>query len=218
MQKDCFRRAFAPSFVTTLAAAMLAACSGAKDNPYLNIADPPLTRATLHTVTLITANADLAAVMQGQGYTQLNFSSNYPGAVRVESAIWDVPEEVAAAVVHLAPPGGGGPNQRLLVTAPPADRKPGGPDPEVMQAFFRNVLGTEMPRWPDAALTAGAHIQVWTFRIDDVLATAKRMRAAHIPVTFSPVDLTTAYLGDHRTMAIRAPDDTVIELVQTAAN
>jgi len=214
MQKSCFRRAFAPLLV----AAMLAACSGAKDNPYLNIADAPLTRATLHTVTLVTASADLAATLQGQGYTLLAFPSNYPGALRVESAIWDVPEEVAAAVVHLAPPGGRGPDQRLLVTSPPAERKPREIDTKIMQAFFRNVLGTEMPRWPDAALAAGAHVQVWTFRIDDVVAAAKRMRAAHIPVTFSPVDLTTAYFGDHRVMAIRAPDDTVIELVQTAAN
>ena len=211
-------RAIAPVLAATSAAAMLAACSGSKDNPYLNIADPPLTRATLHTVTLVTSNPALAATLQGQGYTALTFPSNYPGAVRVESALWDVPEEVAAAVVHLAPPGGSGPNQRLLVSAPPAERKPRELDPEVMQAFFRNVLGTEMPRWPDAALTAGAHIQVWTFRVDDVVATAKRMREAHIPVVFSPVGLTTAYLGDHRTMAIRAPDDTVIELVQTAAH
>jgi len=218
MQKSSFRRALAPTLATTTIAAMLAACSGSKNNPYLNIADPPLTRATLHTVTLVTGNPDLAATMQGQGYTALTFPSNYPGAVRVESAIWDVPEEVAAAVVHLAPPGGRGPNQRLLVTSAPAERKARELDPEVMQAFFRNVLGTEMPRSPDAALTAGAHVQVWTFRIDDVVAAARRMREAHIPVVFSPVDLTTAYLGDHRTMAIRAPDDTVIELVQTAAN
>jgi hypothetical protein len=36
-------------------------------------------------------------------------------------------------------------------------------------------------------------------------------------VSFDPVDITTAYLGDHRTMAILAPDGAVIELVQNHA-
>jgi hypothetical protein len=43
------------------------------------------------------------------------------------------------------------------------------------------------------------------------------LRGAGIPVTFEPVAITTSYLGDHRTMAIQAPDNTVIELVQNAA-
>jgi hypothetical protein len=36
-------------------------------------------------------------------------------------------------------------------------------------------------------------------------------------VIYDPVDIATAYLGDHKTMAIRAPDGTIIELVQIAA-
>jgi hypothetical protein len=34
-------------------------------------------------------------------------------------------------------------------------------------------------------------------------------------VTFDPVAITTAYLGDHRTMGILAPDGAVIERCRT---
>jgi hypothetical protein len=36
-------------------------------------------------------------------------------------------------------------------------------------------------------------------------------------VVFDPVAITTGYLGDHKTMAIRAPDGAIVELVETAS-
>jgi hypothetical protein len=50
-----------------------------------------------------------------------------------------------------------------------------------------------------------------------VVAAAKRLRANGIAVIYDPVEITTAYLGDHRTLAIRAPDGTVVQLVQSTA-
>jgi hypothetical protein len=50
-----------------------------------------------------------------------------------------------------------------------------------------------------------------------VVEANKRLRANDIPVVFDPVSITTAYLGDHKAMAIRAPDGTIVELVETAA-
>jgi hypothetical protein len=205
------------TFVAAILAILAAACSPPVDNPYTRIADAPLTRATLHAVTLVTTDDNLVNVLGSQGYTRLQFQANYPGAHRVHAALWGVPEEVAAAVAEFAPPPGGGPNLRVLVYQP-GDRKPDADaTPELQQAFFRNVLGTELPRWPDAALTAGAHIRSWSFMVRDVVDAAQRLRAAGIPVTFSPVGITTPMLGDHRIMATRAPDGTVIELVQTSA-
>ena len=51
----------------------------------------------------------------------------------------------------------------------------------------------------------------------DIQLANKRLRESDIPVVYDPVRITTAYLGDHWTMAIRAPDGTIIELVETAA-
>ena len=47
--------------------------------------------------------------------------------------------------------------------------------------------------------------------------TNERLRANDIPVVFDPVTITTAYLGNHKAMAIRAPDGTIVELVETVA-
>jgi hypothetical protein len=58
---------------------------------------------------------------------------------------------------------------------------------------------------------------VWTYLVPNVLAASKRLRESGIPVVYDPVKITTAYLGDHKTMAIRAPDGTIIELVETAS-
>ena len=83
---------------------MLAACSGSKNNPYRDIADPPLTHATLHTVTLVTGNPDLAANLVNLGYTELKLPSNYPAAVRVEAGLWDAPEELPRRPAHHGDP------------------------------------------------------------------------------------------------------------------
>ena len=61
-------------------------------------------------------------------------------------------------------------------------------------------------------------MQVWTYLIPDVVGANERLRDNGIPVVFDPVAITTAYLGDHKAMAIRAPDGTIVELVETAAH
>jgi hypothetical protein len=80
------------------------------------------------------------------------------------------------------------------------------------------VLGSDVPELPQGIEAAeGLRVRVWTYRVPDVVETNKRLRANNIPVVFDPVDITTAYLGDHKAMAIRAPDGTIVELVETAA-
>ena len=51
-------------------------------------------------------------------------------------------------------------------------------------------------------------VQVWTYLVPNVVEANKRLRESGIPVVFDPVAITTAYLGDHKAMAIRAPDGT----------
>jgi hypothetical protein len=80
------------------------------------------------------------------------------------------------------------------------------------------VLGSDVPGLPlGIEATDGVRVQVWTYLIPNVVEANKRLRANDIPVVFDPVSITTAYLGDHKTMAIRAPDGTIVELVETAA-
>jgi hypothetical protein len=212
MQTRHFRRALAPLAV----AAMLAACSRPADNPYSKLQNPPLVRASLHTVTLVSDDPGFNDQLQKDGYTLVPLVSNYPASIPVEAMLWEVPEQVAARPAQFTAPAGRGPDVRLLVMPPPARHAP--VDPAAEQAFYRNVLGTGVPHWPPAGkLSDNVRVQVWTYFIDDVVAARKRLREAEIPVVFSPVGITTAYLGDHRTMGIRAPDGTVIELVQSAA-
>jgi hypothetical protein len=105
---------------------------------------------------------------------------------------------------------------RVLRMAPVARAAPA--DAAVEKAFFRNVLGSDVPQLPAGiAAVASARVQAWTFVVPDVLTASKRMRKNNIPVVFDPVAITTAYLGDHKTMAIRAPDGAVVELVETAS-
>ena len=199
---------------------MLSGCSPAADNPYSKIQDPPLVAASLHTVTVTSPEPALVEALQKQGFALASLASNYPASVRVEALLWKVPEDVAANPHLLMAGGGTGPNVRVLLVpdvapaAPPAAPV----DPAVEQAFFRNVLGSDVPRWPGSTgLPEGTRVQVWTYFIKDVVAARRRFREAGIAVTFDPVDITTAYLGDHRVMGIQAPDGTVIELVQNAA-
>jgi hypothetical protein len=130
----------------------------------------------------------------------------------VEAALWNVPDPVAAQAALFMAPAGGGLDVRVLPMPPPAAAAP--VDAATEEAFFKNVLGTGVPHWP---LANHVSIQAWTYFVDDVLAASKRLRGAGITVVFEPVDTTTAYLGDHRTMGIRAPDGTVIELAQSRA-
>ena len=82
MQTRLGRRLLAPLLIV----AMLAACSAREKNPYLNIEDAPLTRATLHTVTLVSAGPGAAEARRRDGYTLLSLPPNYPAAMRVEAA------------------------------------------------------------------------------------------------------------------------------------
>lgn len=80
------------------------------------------------------------------------------------------------------------------------------------------MLGVDVPRWPaSGSPPANVRVQVWTYLIPNLLEANRRIRASGIPVIFDPVAITTAWLGSHRSMAIRAPDGTVVELAETSA-
>jgi hypothetical protein len=195
----------------------LAGCSGSAVNPYARIPDAPLVKATLHTVTLVSPDAAQAERLAAAGYTRAPVPSNYPLSSEGEAALWQVPHRSAAsAVLFMAQPGKG-PNVRLIVMP---EVKPGvAVDEEILAAFYDNVLGTPMPRWPGSStLQNGARVQAWTFLVDDVLAARQRFVEAGIPVTFAPMRITTAYLGDHSTMSIQAPDGVIVQLVQGAGS
>lgn len=203
-------------FAVSLLAA-LAGCSRSADNPYVRIQDAPLAKATLHTVTVASPDAAQAERLAAAGYTHTALPSNYPLSVEAEAALWQVPLSFAAtSVIFMAQPGQG-PDVRLIVM--PEVKPLVSVDEDVLAAFYRNVLGTGVPRWPGSStLQNGARVQAWTFRVDDVLAARKRFLEAAIPVTFTPVRITTAYLGDHSTLAIQAPDGVIVQLVQGAGS
>jgi hypothetical protein len=192
----------------------LTGCYRPTDNPYARIRNAPLVKATLHTVTVASPDAAQAQRLDAAGYTYAPLP-NYPLSVEAEAAMLQVPvSSVSASVMFMAQPGQG-PNVRLIVMP---DVKPlVSVDEEVLTAFYDNVLSTVVPRWAGSStLKNGARVQAWTFLVDDVLAARQRFLEAAIPVTFTPVRLTTAYLGDHQTLAIQAPDGAVIQLVQGA--
>ena len=217
MQTISFLRVVAPLVgAGLLACGGLMGCAPRVDNPYAAIKDAPLVKATPHTVTLATTDPALGDRLREDGYAPMPSVPNYPGSVRVQAALWKVPETVASAPVVLLAPAGRGLNVRLLATPPAA---PGSAvEPALLEAFYRNVLGTAVPQWPgNSSLPAAARVQVWTFLIDDVLAARRRLREAGIPITFDAVGITTAYLGDHKLLGIVAPDGVIVELVQTTA-
>jgi hypothetical protein len=195
-------------------AGTLVSCSR-PDNPYARIPNPPLLRATPHTVTVVTPDAALAVRLDGAGYMHTPLPSNYPSRqVTVEAALWNVPETVAANAVIFMAPSGHGPNVRMIFMPDPPPMEPA--DEQIEATFFRNVLGTEVPQWPGSKeLRNGARVQAWTLVVDDVLAAKKRFIEARIPVTVDPVAMTTAYDGDHRTMAIQGPGGISIQLMQS---
>ena len=196
--------------------AALASCGGTSDNPYTALENPPIVQARLHTVTLATDSSAVAEELQAKGYLPIQFASNYPGSSSVEASLWSVPEPVATSATHFKAPGAVEANLRVLRMALAAGSRSA--DSAVDEAFFKNVLGTGVPGWPAAVeRTNKVRVQVWTYLIPDIMAANKRLRDSGIPVVYDPVKITTAYLGDHRTMAIRAPDGTIIELVQAAS-
>jgi hypothetical protein len=214
MQISNFRRALR---VLALPLALaLTACSTA-DDPYSKIEDGPLVPATLHAVTLLSDGPALLEQAQKAGYTPLALAPNYQAAIHVQSVQWNVPEEVAGKAVILRAPPGAGPDLRVLVsTQPPAAAAPAAPaDPVATRAFYRNVLGADVPRWPDKLTPApDVRVQVWTFLIADVVEARKKLRAHLIPMLTEPVHITTTYLGDEKSLTLRAPDGAIVELVQ----
>jgi hypothetical protein len=196
-----------------LIAGVLAACSRSASVPG-QLPNQPLVPAFLHTATLVAPDGALADALQPSGYTPMAFPSNYPAATRVEAALWDVPESVAAQARLFAAPAGKGPNLRVLVmsasTGPTAD-------PRVERDFYRNVLGTGVPQLPAAAKIPGVRVRAWTFIIEDASKARDRLRDAGIEVTLDPVRFSSPYLGDHWTMGVRAPGGVIVELVQGSA-
>jgi hypothetical protein len=207
---------FLSRVLATVLLVALASCGRTPDNAYTAIKNPPVVQARLHTVTLATDGSTVAKELQAKGYAPIQFASNYPVSNSVEASLWSVPEPVAASATHFKSPDAVEINVRVLKMALAAGSRSA--DSVVDEAFFRNVLGADVPRWPAAVeRTNKVRVQVWTYLIPDILAANKLLREIGIPVVYDPVKITTAYLGDHKTMAIRAPDGTIIELVETAA-
>jgi hypothetical protein len=197
-----------------VAALLVAACGSAHD-PYEKIPDPPLVQARLHAITLVSDSDAVVERIRGSGYQPVRLAPNYERAVAVEASIWGVAEPVAAAIQDFKSPKLQQPDLRLLVM-PDFEPEPAAAKGS-RTAFFRNVLGTDAPAWPlNGSPDSHARVRILTYLISDVVAASRRFRENSIPVIYGPVGLTTSYLGDHRTVAIRAPDGTVVQLVQTA--
>ncbi len=211
MQARNFRR-----LLSSLPLILLAAACSTADNPYVKFEDPPLVKASLHAVTVASDTDAVAARIAGAGFNEYQLVPNYQRADMVEASIWGVPETVVAKVRHFKATKAGVPDVRLLQM--PLAARGRAADGAIDEAFFRNVLGTDVPRWPlPGEPDDNTRVQVWTYLVPSVVDASKRMRENGIPVVFDPVGLTTSYLGTHRTMAIRAPDGTVVQLVETTA-
>jgi hypothetical protein len=212
MQTPNFRRVLAGVLLTCL----LFGCTGSTDDQYASLKDVPLAPARLHAVTVVTDDATLSQLLAKKGYTAMTFTSNYPDSDRVEASLWSVPEPVVARAAHLKGPAADSPDLRVLVMELAAKGREA--EAATNRAFFRNVLGSDVPELPQGIeATESVRVKVWTYLIPNVVEANKRLRANNIPVVFDPVSITTAYLGDHKAMAIRAPDGTIVELVEKMA-
>jgi hypothetical protein len=212
MQTPNFRRVLAGVLLTCL----LFGCAGSTDDQYASLKDVPLAPARLHAVTVVTDDATLSQLLAKKGYTAMTFTSNYPASDRVEASLWSVPEPVVARAAHLKGPAADSPDLRVLVMELAAKGREA--EAATNRAFFRNVLGSDVPELPQGIeATESVRVKVWTYLIPNVVEANKRLRANNIPVVFDPVSITTAYLGDHKAMAIRAPDGTIVELVEKMA-
>jgi hypothetical protein len=214
MQTHDFRRVFRALLIPATCVTLLAGCSNAGD-PYAKLRDPPLLHGQLHTVTLVSDDTKLAEQVQTDGYRYMPLPPNYPEADQVEGVLWDVPASVARnATVYGAP--GAGPNVRVLVQPLPQAAAPA--DDAVVRSFYRNVLGTDVPRWPEKVpRAANVRVQAWTYQVPSIIEARRKLRANTIPVVTEPVGITTPYLGDQKSMSLRAPDVTIVELVEAAA-
>jgi hypothetical protein len=193
---------------------VLAACSDTPD-PWSQLPNPPLVQARLHTVTIAGETARAREEARDAGYVALNFAPNYSGALSVEASLWDVPEPVAAKAVVLES-AAKGPNLRFLDMSLAARDMKSSAKSE--QSFFRNVLGTDVPEWPAGiSRDSDLRVQVWTYFVPSLAEASQRLRENGIAATYDPIIISSSYLGEHKTMAIRAPDGTIVELVESAA-
>jgi len=213
MQTRLFRRVLRALVIPVALGSWLAGCTNAND-PYSKLKEPPLVRGRLQTVTLVTADGQLAEQLQKAGYRALSFPPNYPAADEVQGILWSVPPEVVKGAALFDAPGPG-PDVRVLVQ--PMPEAPPPVDADIERSFFRNVLGTDLPQWPEKVARTGAAVKVWSYQVPSVVEVRKKLRENAIPVVTEPVAITTPYLGDQKTMSLRAPDGTIVELVETAA-
>ncbi len=193
------------SFAVLLCVFILAACARTED--------PPVLEATLRSVTLSSASDNVAARLQEWGYQPVTFAANYPGTTRMHALLWEVPEAVVEKALEFSASTAVPAHVRVLVVDPAGER-PASSGGDVA-AFYRRVLGAAPPRFPaSGALPEGVRVRAWTFAIPDVLEARRRLREENIPVTFNPVALKSPIFGDHKMLAIRAPDGTLIELIE----
>jgi hypothetical protein len=193
---------------------VLTACSDSPD-PWSRLPNPPLTQGVLHTATVAGETAPAREQARAAGYTALAFASNYPPALRVEATLWAVPEPVAAKALLFRSPGNGVDLRFLEMPLAARGMKASA---ATERSFFRQVLGTDVPELPAAiSRSSSLRVQAWTFIVPSVVEASRRLRENGIPVVFDAAALTTPYLGDHKTLAIRAPDGTIVQLVETAA-
>lgn len=212
MQTPNFRRALRASALPLILS--LAACSS-PDDPYSRIQNAPLVQARLHAVTLATDGPGLVEQLQKEGYQVVPLQPNYQAAIRVQSIQWRVSEEVAGKVAVLKPAGGGIDVRVLAGVLPAVEGPEKTPEPAEIRAFYKNVLGTDVPRLPDRIRpAANVRVQVWTYLITDILGVRRKLREHFLPVLTEPVHITTTYLGDEQSLTLRAPDGAIVELVQ----
>lgn len=197
------------------AALLVAACSSA-DNPYARIKDAPLIQARVYTVTLVSDTDAIAGELSKAGLSAVTLPPNYQQADAVEASLWGVAEPVAAKARYFKAAAQGSADIRLLVM--PLAARGRTADSSVDKAFFRNVLGSDVPHWPlPGKQPDNVRVQVWGYLVPDILQASKRLRENGIPVIYDAVAITTSYSGTHKTLAIRSPDGTVVQLVETAA-
>ncbi len=191
-------------------------CTGS-ENQYASLKDVPLAPARLHTVTVVTDDATLSQLLARKGYTAMTFTSNYPASDRVEASLWSVPEPVVARAVHLKGPTADAPDVRVLVMELAARGREA--DAATNRAFFRNVLGSDVPGLPQGIeATDGVRVQVWTYLIPE---RARGQQAAARQRTSRWCS--TRWPSPPRTSAITRPwrsarrTARIVELVETAA-
>jgi hypothetical protein len=192
---------------------LLAACSDTPD-PWSQLPNPPLVQGRLHSVTIAGDTARAREGAREAGYVALNFAPNYPVALRVEAQLWSVPEPVAAQAAVFESPGKG-PNLRFLEMPLAAHGMKS--SAKAQESFFHNVLGSDVPEWPAGiSRDSDLRVQAWTYAVPSIVDASQRLRENGIAVIYDAIGIATPYLGEHKTMAIRAPDGTIVQLVETA--